>query len=508
MMIGLDIGKTVIRACIFEGSFGRYTFGNVIEELVPTSTLGMDSPIEGDDEDTETVDPALLQQADLEQRQSSAIQTLLRGFQNISVVTHQPASQVSTRQVSLPFTDKSHIAEALPSTIEELVPFDVDEVQIQHRVLDATDNESTLLVLITSEDIIESHLDKLEGLNINPQHVLIDGDILGYYASTGVQVILHPTEDSITCSVFKDGQTLGFRTISGVVSPQVDMPLTAPTIERIRSTLIFFEDNHEIDISEILLSGEHAHLESLQEQIRTEMGVPCSPILIPNNVAPKWALAYALAEKGCGNTDGKEFDLRTQGFAYQGNIQKLATVLQYAAAFSMIAFIGFTGWFWTQKIAIDKEIASLEEDLIAQIQETMPDLPQSVMANPSTVVSLMQEEIMTATDKLDKLGSITAAEPPMLTLVKAISEGMPPHEKARIDVSEMIISKTSINLKAETDGFQTATEIEQALKQHPRFKQAQKADEKSMRDGIRFSIIIPLEVDESNTDAQDTEEDG
>ena len=107
----------------------------------------------------------------------------------------------------------------------------------------------------------------------------------------------------------------------------------------------------------------------------------------------------------------------------------------------------------------------------------------------------MQEEITIANDKLEKLGTITASEPPMLTLVKAISEGMPPHEKARIDVSEMIISKTSINLKAETDGFQTATEIEQALKKHPRFKQAQKADEKSMRDGIRFSIIIPLEID-------------
>ena len=69
-------------------------------------------------------------------------------------------------------------------------------------------------------------------------------------------------------------------------------------------------------------------------------------------------------------------------------------------------------------------------------------------------------------------------------------------------MNEMVISKTSINLKAETDGFQTATEIEQALKQHPRFKQAQKADEKSMRDGIRFSIIIPLEIEE------DEEEEG
>ena len=161
-------------------------------------------------------------------------------------------------------------------------------------------------------------------------------------------------------------------------------------------------------------------------------------------------------------------------------------VLQVVAVASLIGFIGFTGWFWTQKSAINNEVEQLNADIVTQVQTTMPDLPASILSSPSTVASLMQEEIATSTQKLDKLGSITADEPPVLTLVKNISESLPPHAQARIDVSEMVISKASINLKAETDGFQTATEIEQTLKQNPKFKQAQKADEKSMRDGIRF----------------------
>ena len=60
------------------------------------------------------------------------------------------------------------------------------------------DNESQVLVLITREDIIESHLDKLEGLGINPQHILIDGDILGYYASQGIQTVIH-CADNLNC---------------------------------------------------------------------------------------------------------------------------------------------------------------------------------------------------------------------------------------------------------------------------------------------------------------------
>ena len=207
------------------------------------------------------------------------------------------------------------------------------------------------------------------------------------------------------------------------------------------------------------MSGQGAMDESLLDELRSEMGVPCSTVPLPRSIDSKWGLAYALAQKGCGNSHGREFDLRSDKFAYQGNIQRIATALQYLAVLSPIGFIGYTGWFWTELSTINKEIASLEEDLVSQIKETMPDLPESVISNPSTVVSLMQEEITVATDKLDKLGSIPADEPPTLTLVKAISEGMPPHGKARIDVNEMVISKTSINLKAETDGFQTATKL-------------------------------------------------
>jgi hypothetical protein len=115
---------------------------------------------------------------------------------------------------------------------------------------------------------------------------------------------------------------------------------------------------------------------------------------------------------------------------------------------------------------------------------------------------LIQEELLSSNQKLDKLGSITSSVPPTLNILKELSEGVPPHKKARIDIKEMTISKTAINIKAETDGFQTATEIEQALQQKPMFKQAKKADEKSLRNGISFSIIIPLKVEESTDEEE------
>ena len=82
----------------------------------------------------------------------------LKGLSNAAIVTHQPATQVSLRTVTLPFTDsKSHRRRPL-STVEEMVPFDIDDLQIQHQILSIYGHS---LVLITREDIIESHLDKL-----------------------------------------------------------------------------------------------------------------------------------------------------------------------------------------------------------------------------------------------------------------------------------------------------------------------------------------------------------
>ena len=97
MLVGLDIGIEVVRACVFEGSFGRYSFLRAIEEMVPLETQTESNP------DEDSVNQAMLSQADLERRQASAVRNLLRQVSVDSVVTHFTASKVSARVLSLPF---------------------------------------------------------------------------------------------------------------------------------------------------------------------------------------------------------------------------------------------------------------------------------------------------------------------------------------------------------------------------------------------------------------------
>ena len=126
MMIGLDIGTDVIRACLFEGTFGRYTFSKTLEEHVPRSYLDLGFPMDSDDDDTEEVDPAVLAQADLERRQSGAIHAMLRKFPKCGCRHTSAGNTGQSPNGHAPFTDSKLIA-ALPSTVEEIVPFDLDD---------------------------------------------------------------------------------------------------------------------------------------------------------------------------------------------------------------------------------------------------------------------------------------------------------------------------------------------------------------------------------------------
>lgn len=476
MIIGLDIGKQIVRACIFDGSFGRYKFTNNIQKAIAPAS----------------------EEEDPQEKQLDAIQSLLLGMDTKTVVTSFSTSTLSVRRISLPFTDMVKIEQVLPSFIEEKIPFDIDEVQIQHRILDIKDNSSDILVILTPLVKISEHLDHLDTLNITPKHIVIDADILSSLTTTGVECILHFYTDSVTCGVYKDNKTIALRNIPHNLDA-MDEVHTLPTqlIEAIRNTLIRVEDQNSVDIERIHLSGYYVEAPSISTQLTSEFAVETNPIALPNGLSPEWTLSYCLAQKGAGESHGREFDLRHGDFAYKGNLQLIGTIIQIGATLSLLALLGCTGWYWMQTSKISTQLDDIQSKIETQIHTTMPDVSPSVLAKPAMVISILQEEIQTSNEKLEKLGSIVASEPPVLTLVKELSDGMPAHTTARIDVSELIISKNTINVKAETDGFQTATEIEQSLKQRPRFKQAQKADEKSIKNGINFSIVIPLQIEET-----------
>lgn len=270
-----------------------------------------------------------------------------------------------------------------------------------------------------------------------------------------------------------------------------------PTLAELKSTLIAFEDSAEVEVDELLVVGGGAQLAGLRELLAAELGVPVRAARISEAAddldAPgSFALAHALGEKATGKGHGRELDVRVGAFVYRGDLGAYARWFGYAAvgiAAFLLVGVGLFAW-RTWQLAQQRD--EVEASIAAAVLEAWPDVDPTTVKDPTMAVAVMQEKSQAERERLEALSSIIAEEPPTLSLLKELSESVPSPADARIDVNELVITATSINMKAETDGFEHATRIEAALQENPKFEQATKGDSKKFGEAVKIVINIPL----------------
>ncbi len=271
-----------------------------------------------------------------------------------------------------------------------------------------------------------------------------------------------------------------------------------PLLLDIRTTLLNFEDTHGVEIEEVVLCGGGAELGGLREWLGAVLGVPVRMAPAPEGAghlaAPgRFCLSASSANKA-GGGKGRLLDLRVDAFTFKGDLQVLGTVMRYSAAALALLMLGGIGWFGWQVVRLNAEVSALEGQIAEQVVGTFPDVSRSrVDGDASMALAIMQERTMATTAQVDALGSILSEEPPVTAALRDISDGMPTHQDAPLDVSELSISPTSISMKVETNGYEEAAKIETALKRKPKFAEARKGDESKRSDKVRFTITIPLE---------------
>jgi hypothetical protein len=234
------------------------------------------------------------------------------------------------------------------------------------------------------------------------------------------------------------------------------------------------------------------------------LGVPVEMINTSQEIEQRLAspsahgLSIALAEIATGNSPIRVLDLRKEELAFRGHLANLGRLLKFGSIAALACIVLGLGWFGYRYVQLSNQISSIDDDIVSQVQEAMPEIDPSLFVDANTAYAFLQSEVIDSTEKMNKLGSIVAEEPPVLGLLKAISENLPPHKEARIDISELNITENAIVIKAETDGFEDAAEMEAALQRYPKFRGTKKSNEEKGRrnQGIQFTITIPLETEE------------
>lgn len=530
---GIDTGSWRLRVAALEGSFGRFALRDVQQVEIPPGADGAPDPA------------AAL----------AAMQSAEPGWAGGDQIAALPLDVSAVRLVTLPFVDQRAIDRALPAEVEAQVPYDLADMLLVARRIDAREGQSRSLVLTASREDVRARLDALRAGGVDPEALPVDATALAAYADRGVQAVVDVGHARTLVALCQDGQLLaarllpeGGRAITEAIAVAAGVPaaeaealkhaLALPARggevaaewadERtetrpggpaepdraalaardaaddwamdVRAELIALEDTLGLGVDELLFCGGGARLRGLPEVLMARTGLPGRPVTVPGGYPPECALAVALARIGAREV--KAPDLRVDEFAHHGEADTLWNVVGATAIGAVLTLVlggAVFGWrYWDATQRFD----AVEAEVVQTVTATFPDIDPATLGSAQSALMAMSGRVAETNARVEALGATVGGEPPTLGLLKLLSEKAPPHAQARIDVKELTIGEQSIALRAETDSYESAARIEEALRREPRFKEARKSDEKKTGDALGFNLTIPLASETS------AEEDG
>jgi general secretion pathway protein L len=274
-----------------------------------------------------------------------------------------------------------------------------------------------------------------------------------------------------------------------------------PWLSSLRVTLIALEDDIGHGIDEVLISGGGSAVEGLPQLLSQDLGVPVRHVKLGDEAEmagdpDRFTLAHALAMRAAGLSTGRELHFRKEEFAFKGDLATLRSVFGLAAVAMAVFCVAGVGLFAWKTVQYNQEIAKVEASISETVKEAFPDTSDTQLQTPSLAKAIMLEKTTETLDRVEALGGTVSGEPPVLTALLQVSDSVPPHNKAVLDVNDLTINEAGITIRAETSGYEAAATIESALQSNERFANAKKGEETKKGDKLSFSVSIPFEVEE------------
>jgi type IV pilus assembly protein PilM len=198
-IIGLDIGSYSIKAVEIVNTFKSYEIANFYETKIPLL----------DDFSPDIVIPTCLEQLFSENK-----------IEADRIITAMPGQYISSRILNFNFSDPFKIQGAIYAEIEDVVPFTIDEMIIDHQILGQVDGQTLVLVVLTKKVFLRSFLQHLQRVGIDPKSV--DVDCLSFYnlcpflemASGKIYGFVDMGHEKTSICLVQDGVLKMFRSIN------------------------------------------------------------------------------------------------------------------------------------------------------------------------------------------------------------------------------------------------------------------------------------------------------
>lgn len=157
-VIGLDIGSYSIKAIEIVNTFKSYEIVKFYETVIPFL----------DGVPLDAVLPVCMEQLFRE-----------NDLQADRILTAMPGQFISSRIIPFNFSDPRKIEQSVMMELEDFVPFNMDDMIVNHQILGTLGGKTLTLAVMTRKTYLRNFLDNLGRIQIDPK--LVDVDSLAFY---------------------------------------------------------------------------------------------------------------------------------------------------------------------------------------------------------------------------------------------------------------------------------------------------------------------------------------
>lgn len=198
-VIGLDIGSFSIKAIEIINTFKSYEIVKFYETVVPNlDAVPLDAVV-----------PVCMEQ-------------LFRENDIVAdrIITAMPGQFISSRILPFNFSDPRKIEASIGIELEDHVPFNMDDMIVDHQILGPLRDKTMVLAVMTRKAFLKNFLDLLGRIDIDPK--LVDIDSLAFYnlsshldlVAEGSYALVDVGHEKTSVCIIRDGVLRMFRSIN------------------------------------------------------------------------------------------------------------------------------------------------------------------------------------------------------------------------------------------------------------------------------------------------------
>ncbi len=392
-----------------------------------------------------------------------------RAWSGAKIISSIPGHLFSQRLVHFPFADRKRVEKALPFEIEDAVPFALDDVIIDHLVLDGTkkvkgadaSKEAVVLGIMLPKEILRQHLALVASAGIDPQ--VIVPSYIGLYA-------LSAAKKAEGCTILSCGRDLCLR-IGDEVKALRSL-IDSPSATGLRHTIQAFETEHKQRVEKALLlcadvnaQGELADLGITVEQVDLELG--------GKRAADSGSLGIALSDQINFRRGELAYRLEDEGSRRR---KRTLIVAGTAAAVLLVLNLGVKSY------VVESSYGRLDKEIKAIYRQAVPDA--KAVADP---VRQLRSSLDEAKKKFGVLSTGTSA----LDAMKAVTDGIPP--EVRVTFEEFNLEGDRLKLQGDAASFEAVDKIKAELSKSKLFSEVTVLDTRMGSDNkVKFRLDIKL----------------